>query len=112
MKWLAIIFAVIALTLFASYLWLGPVYTMYDGCECGRRRDWKEFQECAQLHGKKFMSHITTPGVPGHEHRYWDAQYSQSAIVAFVACGFGMAAVVVELRRRGTAPSASASGAS
>ena len=108
MKRLSISLALVALALLGSYAWLGPVYTMHDGCQCGRRRDWKEFQECAPLRGKKFMPHVTSPGVPGHEHHYWDTQYSQSSLMALGALGVAMAALIVELRRRGLAPSAPA----
>ncbi len=105
-KWLSITLAVVALSLFGAYAWLGPVFTMYDSCECGRRQEWKGFEECAQLRGRRFMFHVTSPGIPGHEHRYWDAKYSQSSILGVVACSVGLASLAVELRRRGLAPSA------
>ena len=108
MRWLSIGLGLVAVSVLAIYLWLGPLYTYYDDCDCGRRRQWKEFSECPQLHGKVFSLRVTSEGSPSHQHQYWDPQYEQSGDwVRFIVLGFSVAAVIVEPRRRGLAPKSS-----
>jgi hypothetical protein len=108
MKALSIALALATVGVLVGHLWLGPLYTIDGGCACGSRCEWKEFSDCAPLHGKVFGLRVTRAGDAGHKHKYEPMQYGQSGRwVEFVVFGLGAATIVVELRRRGLAPSAS-----
>jgi hypothetical protein len=87
-KMLPIILAVLAVSFIVPEERFGPIYTMYDGCTCGQRRAWLEFEESPSLRRKQLFLRIEEPGDPKHQHQFWDAQYGGQYHV-FLYIGFG-----------------------
>ena len=101
MKVLPITFTVLALTFIVSHVWLGPIYTMSDGCICGERRAWLEFNENPEWRNAKLFLRIESSGTPQHKHEYWDAKYGgQYPVLVYIGVGFGILGATAWLCRR------------
>ena len=91
MRMLPFILALFAVISIMAHGWLGPIYTMYDWCDCHRSRTWLEFNECASLRRTQFFLRIEQPGDLQHEHRFCDPQYErQIPIFVYAGVGFGV----------------------
>ncbi len=55
---------------------LGPIYVSGDGCECGRYRQWYNFEFRPLCHQQLFLR-VIAEGDPHHPHEYWDATWSE-----------------------------------
>src|SRR5580692_6679422 len=101
MKILSLIFAVLAIACVAAEGWLGPLYTMYDWCECHRSRAWLEFDDCSNLRGVEFFLRIEQVGDARHQHQFCDPKYEgQYPVFMYGGAAFGMASVASAIRGR------------
>lgn len=75
----------IGLLVLAAPILLESPCLEFDGCGCGRQREWACF-EFACSHRIRFMKcHVVikSPGVESHRHEYWDAQYQRIGWLEF-----------------------------
>ena len=94
MKRFSLILALLAIALFVASGWTGPLYKMYDWCQCGQSRTWLEFDDCPSLRNVKFFLRIEKPGNLQHHHEFCDAKYEgQYSILAYTGFGFGLLSV-------------------
>ena len=101
MKYLPVFLAVFAVSFILAEGWYGPIYTMYDGCACGQRRAWFEFEESPSLRGMQLFLRIEEPGDPKHQHQYYDAKYDgQYPVLVYIGVGFGLLSAATWLYRR------------
>jgi hypothetical protein len=95
---LPVFLAVVAVTFILSEGWVGPIYTMSDGCVCHRSRAWLQFEESSSL---RLFLRIKKPGDPKHQHQYYDAKYGgQYPVLVYIAVGFGLLSAATWLYRR------------
>jgi hypothetical protein len=52
---------------------------MYDGCACGRERQWYSFDECRLLRHKKFFLKVISVGESKHRHEYYDPTWTEQS---------------------------------
>jgi hypothetical protein len=105
MKYLPVIFAVLAVSFILAEGWCGPVYTMSDWCQCHRSRAWLEFDESLNLRGMKLFLRVEEPGDPQHQHQFCDPQYGgQYPVLAYIGVGFGLLSAATWLYRRRALP--------
>ena len=101
MKMLTVIFAVLAVAFFMAHGWLGPIYTEYDSCVCGRSRAWLEFDESSSLRDVRLFQRIEKPGDSHHQHDFCDAKYEgQYPVLLYIGVGFGLLSAATWFCRR------------
>jgi hypothetical protein len=95
---LSIILAWLAVGFIIAHGFVGPIYTMYDGCVCGQSRAWLEFEESSSL---RLFLRIERPGDPKHQHQYYDAKYDgQYPVLIYIGVGFGLSSAAAWFYRR------------
>jgi hypothetical protein len=95
---LSIILGWLAVGFIIAQSFVGPIYTMYDGCVCHRSRAWLQFEESSSL---RLFLRIETPGDPKHQHQFYDAKYDgQYPVLIYIGVGFGLLSAATWLYRR------------
>jgi hypothetical protein len=81
---LALICGAVLLALATPFLLESPCLE-FDGCRCGRQREWAcfTFAFWKPIRFVKFHTVIKSPGDPTHSHLYWDAQYERIGWLEF-----------------------------
>jgi hypothetical protein len=95
MKKFSFISAGFAAAFIGFHLWIGPIYTKYDGCSCGLHRTWISFDDQPRLRDTKLFLRVTSSGDPSHKHEYIDPVYVANSALGFIGTGFGLVSVVL-----------------
>lgn len=75
----------VGIVVLAALILLGSPTLEFDGCECGRQRQWAcfEFACCNRIRLMKFHVIVHSTGDVSHKHVYWDAQYERIGWIEF-----------------------------